>query len=129
VVECGGRITGYATGFGYTGHAVGKTDDDVIALLAGADEFTGLGFLVPSRNTRLMAWCFDSGLRIVQQSTLIAIGLYNEPRGAWLPSIGYQSPRPKIAHLLHIRHRCNEPSLRLRPKLRVVRLLSEILHR
>ncbi|QSE95172.1 GNAT family N-acetyltransferase [Rhodococcus pseudokoreensis] len=89
VVERGGRITGYATGFGYTCHAVGKADDDVIALLVGADEFTGLGFLVPSRNTRLMAWCFDAGLKIVQQSTLMTIGLYNEPQGAWLPSIGY----------------------------------------
>ncbi|MGV9866370.1 GNAT family N-acetyltransferase [Rhodococcus koreensis] len=91
VVERGGRITGYATGFGYTWHTVGKTDDDVIALLAGADEFTGLGFLVPSRNTRLMAWCFDAGLKLVQQSTLMTIGLYNEPRDAWLPSIGYWS--------------------------------------
>lgn len=89
VVERGGQITGYATGFGYTWHAVGKADDDVIALLASADEFTGLGFLVPSRNTRLMAWCFDAGLKIVQQSTLMTTGLYNEPQGAWLPSIGY----------------------------------------
>ncbi|MGW4336999.1 GNAT family N-acetyltransferase [Rhodococcus koreensis] len=89
VVERGGRITGYATGFGYIWHAVGQADDDVIALLAGADEFTGLGFLVPSRNTRLMAWCFDAGLQLVQQSTLMTTGLYNEPQGAWLPSIGY----------------------------------------
>jgi predicted N-acetyltransferase YhbS len=89
VVERGGRITGYATGFGYTWHAVAEADDDVIALLGSAEGFTGLGFLVPSRNTRLMAWCFDAGLKIVQQSTLMSIGLYNEPQGAWLPSIGY----------------------------------------
>jgi hypothetical protein len=80
VVERGGQITGYATGFGYTWHAVGKADDDIIALLASVDEFTGLGFLVPSRNTRLMVWCFDAGPKIVQQSTLMTIGLYNEPR-------------------------------------------------
>jgi hypothetical protein len=49
----------------------------------------GLGFLVPSRNTALMEWGLNSGLRIVQQSTLMSIGLYNEPQGAWLPSIGY----------------------------------------
>lgn len=89
VVERAGRITGYATGFGYTWHAVGETDDDIIALLQSAEAFIGLGFLVPSRNTALMTWCLNSGLRLVQQSTLMTIGLYNEPRGAWLPSIGY----------------------------------------
>jgi predicted N-acetyltransferase YhbS len=89
VVERHGAITGYATGFGYGWHAVGLSDDDIIALLASADAFVGLGVLVPSRNTRLMRWCLDSGLRLVQQSTLMTIGLYNEPQGAWLPSIGY----------------------------------------
>jgi hypothetical protein len=89
VVERGGRITGYATGCGYLFHAVGITDEDVIALLANADMIVGLGFLVPSRNPRLMTWCLDSGLRLVQQSTLMSIGLYNEPQGSWLPSIGY----------------------------------------
>lgn len=89
VVERGGEITGYATGCGYFSHAVGDTDEDVIALLAGAELIVGLGVLVPSRNTRLMAWCLDSGLQLVQQSTLMTIGLYNEPRGSWLPSVGY----------------------------------------
>ena len=72
-----------------TSHAVGDTDEDVIALLAGAELIVGLGVLVPSRNTRLMAWCLHSGLQLVQQSTLMTIGLYNEPRGSWLPSVGY----------------------------------------
>jgi GNAT superfamily N-acetyltransferase len=89
VVERGGEITGYATGFGYAWHAVGKTDEDIIALVGSADAFMGLGILVPSRNTRLMGWCLNSGLRLIQQSTLMTIGLYNEPRGGWLPSIGY----------------------------------------
>jgi GNAT superfamily N-acetyltransferase len=89
VVERGSEITGYATGCGYLFHAVGKADDDVMALLGAAETITGLGVLVPSRNTALMAWCFDAGMRIVQQSTLMSIGLYNEPRGSWLPSIGY----------------------------------------
>jgi predicted N-acetyltransferase YhbS len=89
VAERGGEITGYATGLGYIGHAIGKTDDDVIALLRSTETFTGLGVLVPSRNPVLMAWCLNAGLRLVQQSTLMTIGLYNEPQGAWLPSIGY----------------------------------------
>lgn len=89
VVERGGAITGYATGFGYGWHAVGRTDDDIVALLQSAEMFMALGILVPSRNTALMAWCLDSGLRLLQQSTLMSIGLYNEPHGSWLPSIGY----------------------------------------
>lgn len=49
----------------------------------------GLGILVPSRNAELLHWCLEHGLRIVQQSTLMTIGLYNEPSGAYLPSILY----------------------------------------
>jgi hypothetical protein len=47
----------------------------------------GLGILVPSRNTELLRWCLAEGLRIVQQSTLMTVGLYNEPSGPYLPSI------------------------------------------
>jgi hypothetical protein len=34
-------------------------------------------------------WCLEHGLRIKQPMTLMSIGLYNEPRGAFLPSIVY----------------------------------------
>jgi hypothetical protein len=34
-------------------------------------------------------WCLEHGLRIVQPMTLMSIGLYNEPQGAFLPSIVY----------------------------------------
>jgi predicted N-acetyltransferase YhbS len=89
VVERGGRLTGYATGAGYAGHAVAETNDDLKALLGSAERFTGLGVLVPSRNGDLLRWCLENRLRIVQQSTLMTIGLYNEPRGAYLPSIQF----------------------------------------
>ena len=89
VVERAGRISGYATGFGYGWHAVAESNEDLIALLGSAETFMGLGILVPSRNAELLGWCLDHGLRIVQQSTLMTIGLYNEPAGAWLPSIVY----------------------------------------
>ena len=58
-----------------------------IALLGSTEAFIGLGILVPSRNAELVCWCLERGLRIVQQSTLMTIGLYNEPDGAYLPSI------------------------------------------
>jgi len=89
VVERPDRITGYATGFGYGFHAVAETNDDIIALLAAAESFAGLGILVPSRNAGLVRWCLANDLRLVQQSTLMTMGLYNEPAGAWLPSIAY----------------------------------------
>jgi GNAT superfamily N-acetyltransferase len=89
VVEHPGGICGYATGFGYFGHAVAETNEHLIALLASAEAFMGLGILVPSRNAELLHWCLTHGLRIVQQSTLMTIGLYNEPSSAWLPSIAY----------------------------------------
>ena len=87
VVECADRITGYATGFGYGWHAVAETNEDLIALLGSAEAFLGLGILVPSRNAELLRWCLHHGLRILQQSNLMTIGLYNEPAGAYLPSI------------------------------------------
>jgi GNAT superfamily N-acetyltransferase len=87
VVERRGRICGYATGFGYGWHAVAETNEALIALLGAAEAFIGLGIIVPSRNTGLLRWCLERGLRIVQQSTLMTIGLYTEPAGAYLPSI------------------------------------------
>jgi GNAT superfamily N-acetyltransferase len=87
VVERPDGITGYATGFGYGWHAMAETNEDLTALLASAEAFMGLGILVPSRNGELLHWCLDHGLRIIQQSTLMTIGLYNEPAGAYLPSI------------------------------------------
>lgn len=89
VVEHGGRITGYATSCGYFGHAVGETNEDLKALIAAAPEFPGLGFLLPTRNGELFRWCLMHGLRVVQPMTLMSIGLYNAPTGAFLPSIIY----------------------------------------
>jgi GNAT superfamily N-acetyltransferase len=89
VVERGGRITGYATRIGFTAHAVAETNDDLKALIAAAEAFEGPGFLVPARNGALMRWCLDQGLRVTQTLTLMSIGLYNQPEGAWLPSVIY----------------------------------------
>jgi GNAT superfamily N-acetyltransferase len=89
VVERPDRISGYATGFGYGWHAVAESNEDLQALIASAEAFVSLGILVPSRNAALLGWGLDNGLRLVQQSTLMTVGLYNEPQGAWLPSIVY----------------------------------------
>jgi len=89
VVERDGRITGYTTNVGFVGHSVAETTDDLKALIASADAFPHPGFIVPSRNGELLRWCFSEGLRMNQPLTLMTIGLYNEPKGAWMPSILY----------------------------------------
>lgn len=87
VVERGGRITGYTTQIAFFGHAVGESNDDIKALIGAATSFAGPGFLLPMRNAELFRWCLEQGLRTVQPMTLMTIGLYNEPQGAYLPSI------------------------------------------
>jgi hypothetical protein len=87
VVERAGRVTGYASALAFFGHATAETNLDMQALIASAESFGGPGILVPTRNSVLLRWCLANGLQIVQPLTLMSIGLYNEPSGAWLPSI------------------------------------------
>jgi hypothetical protein len=53
------------------------------------DQIAGPGFLLPTRNSELMRWCLGQGLRIVMPMTLMARGLYQEPRGVFFPSVLY----------------------------------------
>ena len=87
VVERDGRITGYTTALGYFGHAVAESNRDLQALIGAAEGFGGPGIMVPARNATLFRWCLENGLRVVQPNTLMTTGLYNEPAGAWIPSI------------------------------------------
>jgi hypothetical protein len=89
VAERDERITGYTTGLSYFGHSVAESNRDLQALIGAAESFVGPGFLVPTRNASLFRWCLEHGLRLVQPNTLMSMGLYNEPSGAWIPSILY----------------------------------------
>jgi predicted N-acetyltransferase YhbS len=89
VVEHEGRITGYATDLAFFAHAVGETNRDLMALIGAAPAFGGPGILVPLRNGALFQWCLSQRLQVVQVMTLMTLGLYNEPAGAYLPSILY----------------------------------------
>jgi predicted N-acetyltransferase YhbS len=89
VVVRDARITGYTSQIAFFGHTVAETTDDVKALIATAKEFPQPGFLVPSRNGELFRWCMAQDLRMIQPMTLMSTGFYNEPLGAWLPSILY----------------------------------------
>lgn len=86
------KITGYTCGLTFFNHSVGLTNDDLKALISSAtndDSYGGPGILIPSTNTQLFRWCLNNGLRLVQQLTLMTIGLYNEPAGSYMPSILY----------------------------------------
>jgi GNAT superfamily N-acetyltransferase len=89
VVERAGRVTGYASDLAFFGHSTAETNADMQALIASAESFGGPGILVPTRNGLLFRWCLANGLRVVQPMTLMSVGLYNEPAGAWLPSVSF----------------------------------------
>jgi len=89
VVEHFGEIGGYATMVGFAGHSVARTNRELMALIGAAAEFPGPGFLLPTRNHEVFAWCLANKLKLVMQMTLMTIGLYSEPAGAWLPSVWF----------------------------------------
>ena len=89
VVERLGRITGYTTGITYFSHSVAETNDDLQALIGAAEDFGTPGFLVPLANTGLFRWCLAHGLRVFFVLNMMTIGMYQEPAGAFMPSVGY----------------------------------------
>ena len=89
IVEHLGKIIAYATSIAFFGHAVAETNQGLMALIGAAPAFPGGGFLVPTRNGELFRWSLRNKLRLVHQMTLMTIALYNEPEGAYLPSVLY----------------------------------------
>lgn len=89
VAERNGRIVAFTSALAFFGYSVAKTNEDMAALIASADQMGGPGILLPTRNTELFRWCLENGLKIVEPMTLMTIGLYNEPRGTFLTSISF----------------------------------------
>jgi hypothetical protein len=89
VVERLGRISGYTTRVNYFAHSVAETNDDLRALISEAEDFGTPGFLVPLSNNDLFRWCLDRGLRVFFVLNMMTLGLYQEPEGAYMPSVGY----------------------------------------
>ncbi len=89
VAEHEGKITGYSTQVGFFGHTVAESNDGLKAIIGASANFSGPGFLLPSRNAEMLRWCLANGLRIVQPMTLMSKGFYKEPAGAFLPSVLY----------------------------------------
>lgn len=89
VVEHDGRISGYATDLAFSAHAVGESNEDLKALIMAAEAFGDPGILVPTTNAELFRWCLEHGLRVMYPMTLMTIGLYTPPQGAYLPAVLY----------------------------------------
>ncbi len=89
VVERLGRITGYTTGITYFSHSVAETTDDMEALIGAAEDFGTPGYLVPLANAELFRWSLAHGLKVFFVLNMMTIGLYQEPNGAYMPSVGY----------------------------------------
>jgi GNAT superfamily N-acetyltransferase len=89
VVERLGRITGYTAGIQYFAHSVAETNDDLQAMIGAAEDFGTPGFLVPLANTELFRWCLAHGLHVFFVANMMTIGIYQEPEGAYMPSVGY----------------------------------------
>ena len=87
VVHRHNRVTAYATMIGFFGHAVAESNEDMQALIGAAPAFPGPGFLLPTRNSGLLRWCLQHGLRIVMPMTLMSVGLYNEPSNPFMPTV------------------------------------------
>jgi len=87
VAEREGQIRGYSTGAHFRGHTVAETNEDARALIAAAEDLPQPGLLMPARNGELLRWALENGLRITQSLTLMSFGFYQEPTGAFLPSI------------------------------------------
>jgi GNAT superfamily N-acetyltransferase len=88
-----GRIVAYSSAptFWPFNQGVAETEDDMQALLAGAGAMSDepFSFLLPTRQAGLFRWCLEKGMRVAKPLTLMAMGEYREPRGCYLPSVGY----------------------------------------
>jgi GNAT superfamily N-acetyltransferase len=87
-----GRIVAYATSLTFwpMAHGVAETDEDMEALIAGAagNLEEPVAILVPVQSD-LFHWCLGAGLRGVKPMNVMSMGEYQEPRGAWFPSVLY----------------------------------------
>ena len=90
----GGRVTAYTSAphFWALNQAVAESEEDMQAVLMGVGNLSGeqpLSFLLPTRRTDLFRWSLKNGMRVIKPMTLMARGEYREPRGSYLPSVGY----------------------------------------
>jgi hypothetical protein len=68
-----------------------ETDEDLQTLLLGVAQIRHepLALLIPVRRAELFRWCLARGLRAARPMTLMSLGDYREPQGAYIPSVLY----------------------------------------
>jgi len=90
VAARGSKVTAYGL-ISFFGHGVAETEHDMRDLLAGvaAASPEPISFLLPTRQANLFRWCLSEGMQVVKPMTFMVMGEYQEPRGAWFPSILY----------------------------------------
>ncbi|MDQ3797188.1 MAG: GNAT family N-acetyltransferase [Pseudomonadota bacterium] len=88
-----GRITAYASAPFYwkLNHGVAETEEDMRALIVGAGAMNteSPAMLVPVRQANFFRWCLREGLRVLKPMTLMATGMYQEPKGCYFSSVLY----------------------------------------
>jgi predicted N-acetyltransferase YhbS len=88
-----GRITSYTVTptIWPLNHAVAETEEDLEALVLGvaAVDSAPMSWLLPVRKASLFRWFLREGFRSVLPMTLMVVGRYQEPDGAYFPSILY----------------------------------------
>ena len=85
VVIRNGVVRGYTTGLNLTVHSVARTNDDLKGLIATAGK-KHINFLLPVRNIELLEWCLENGFRLAMPVSLLTVGMYQVPKGAYLHS-------------------------------------------
>jgi len=93
VIERGGRMRGYIAP-SIVGQAVAETDDDMLALMGEAarrasDGPLPLRMICPLTEGGLFRGALAARHRLKKMMNLMALGPYEEPEGAWLPSVLY----------------------------------------
>jgi GNAT superfamily N-acetyltransferase len=87
-----GRIVAYASALTFwpMAHGVAETYEDMQELLLGgaAQVEEPISLLVPLR-APLFRWSLEQGLRAVKPMNIMVMGAYQEPAGAWFPSVLY----------------------------------------
>lgn len=91
VRERGGRVVGYFV-IGMVGHGCAESEDDLVALAQHAATEVppeiGRAFC-PLREAELYRKFLAAGFRNRKVMNLMTLGPYDEPEGAWMPSVGY----------------------------------------
>jgi ribosomal protein S18 acetylase RimI-like enzyme len=91
VLEREGEIVAYCAApyFWFANHGVARTEQDMRELLVGASSQSTepLWFLLPIRQASFFRWILSEGLRVMKPMTLMSMGMYQEPKGCFYPSV------------------------------------------